>query len=642
MKRLSVLLLAFFSALSGFCQKDVPSYGKIDKEDLQMTTCDFDPEADACILMKTGETTMSLTGDQPLLQTVYRVRIKILKDKGTDAANIKIRYYSVNKIDDVGGVSGTTYNLDAGGNITKTKLEGANVFVKQVDKYISETSFSLPDVRKGSVFEYKYTKTSRAFTYIDPWYFQDVIPTRFCQFYMNIPELFDFTFHEVRSLPIDVKDESGGATVKTFTMKNIPGLRDEPYMSASRDYLQRLEFQLAGYRFPDEPYHTTQGSWASLNENLLHNDYWGEQLHKNIPHTKDLDQQLAGLKDSVARMSVVYDYVRQHMNWDGSDGIYSDNGVKTAWEKKSAGTSDINLILVNLLRDAGLNAYPLLVSTRDHGHVTTFYPLLSQFNETMAYVLIGDHGYVLNGADKFNPYSLVPFDVHYTAGYIVDGDAPRWVPLVNDNKYKAVAVISGVMDDKGRMTGSAQVVNYDYSKNGRCKSLKDGMDKFKETYFTKGYTNLKIDSLSVSGQDNDSLPLKQDLQFTSQLNSSGQYLFFSPNLFLGLEKNPFVAEQRFTDVNFGYLQSYMIAGSIQIPDGYQYEPLPKNLRMIMEDTSIVLVRLMQADDNQVNFRISVEFRRPYYLREEYAGFREFYKKLYETLNEPIVIKKKSA
>jgi hypothetical protein len=642
MKQISVLLLALASVLSALGQKEVPSYGKIDRADLQMTTCDFDPEADACILIKTGETTMSLTGDQPLLQTVYRVRIKILKDKGTGYADIKVRCYSVNRMEEVGNVSGETYNLDAGGNIIKSKLDHSNIFVKQIDKNFSETAFSLPDVKKGSIFEYKYTKISRYFTSIDPWYFQDVIPTRFCQFYMDVPEIFDFTAHQVRSLPVDVKDESAGETRKTYTMKNIPGLRDEPYMSAPRDYLQRLEFQLAGYRFPDEPYHSLRSNWANLNEELLKSDYFGAQLHKNIPHTKALDQQLATIKDSAARMSAVYDYVRQHMNWDGSEGIYSDDGVKTAWEKKSGGTSDINLILVNLLRDAGLKAYPLLVSTRDHGHVNTFYPLLAQFNETLAFVRIGDQGYTLNAADKFNPYRLIPYDVHYTQGYVVDGDTPGWVSLVNENQYKAVAILSGSMDDKGAVTGTARITNYDYSKNQRCKSLQGGMDKFKEAYFTKGNTNIRIDSLTVEGQDNDSMPLQQGLQFTSQLNRSGQYLFYSPNLFMGLEKNPFIAEQRFTDVDFGYTQSYMIVGSLEIPDGYQYETLPKNLKMIMQDTSIVLVRMMQAEGNRISFRISLDFKRPYYLRDEYADFREFYKKLYETLNEPIIIRKKSA
>jgi hypothetical protein len=634
-------LFILFSTLAALGQKGIPSYGKVDKEDLQMTTCDLDPDADAYILIKTGETTYSLGGDEPILETVYRYRVKILKDKGTGRSNIRIRYYTADRMENIDGISGVTYNLDAGGNIVKSKLDQSNVYVKQLDKYFSETVFTLPDVRKGSVIEYQFTKNSKYFTEIDPWNFQDEIPTRICRFYLSIPQYFDFTYNVTAALPVEQKDETVNEAARSFTMKNIPALKEEPYMSARRDFLQHIDFQLAGIEAPGHPYVSYRSDWLKLNEELLRSDHFGAQLHKDIPHTGSLDLQLATLKDSVARMSAVYDYVRRHMNWDGVNSLYSDDGVKTAWEKKNGSITEINLILVDLLRDAGLRAYPLLVSTRDHGRVNTGYPLLTQFNETMAYVLIGGKTYVLNGADKFNPYRLIPYDVQYTQGYVIDRNNPGWVPLANnENQYKAIVLLTGRMTEDGRFEGNAQISNFDYSKNQRCESLQEGMDKFKDAYFTKGYTNLKIDSLAVEGRDDDSSPLQQTVQFTSQLNSSGGYLFFSPNLFLGLENNPFVAEQRFTDVDFGYKQSYMVTGNLEIPDGYKYESLPKNLRMIMQDTSISLVRMMQADGNMVNFRITLDFKRPVYLRDEYGDFREFYKRLYAMLNEPIVIRKK--
>ena len=63
---------------------------------------------------------------------------------------------------------------------------------------------------------------------------------------------------------------------------------------------------------------------------------------------------------------------------------------------------------------------------------------------------------------------------------------------------------------------------------------------------------------------------------------------FHLNLFQGLEKNPFIADEGLTDIDFGYKQIlYPVVGKIYIPDGYQFDELPKNIRMIMPDTSIV-------------------------------------------------------
>ena len=133
----------------------------------------------------------------------------------------------------------------------------------------------------------------------------------------------------------------------------------------------------------------------------------------------------------------------------------------------------------------------------------------------------------------------------------------------------------------------------------------------------------------------------QKVHFNQQLNESGGYQYFSANLFTGLEKNPFVADERISDVFFGILQSHTIIGSIFIPDGYEFDELPKNIKMIMPDTSIMVTRAAKVIDNMLSLRINLEFKKPYYSAEEYEGFREFYKKLFDLLNEQFVIKKKA-
>ena len=61
--------------------------------------------------------------------------------------------------------------------------------------------------------------------------------------------------------------------------------------------------------------------------------------------------------------------------------------------------------------------------------------------------------------------------------------------------------------------------------------------------------------------------------------------------------------------------------------------------MILPDTSIILSRLLQVSNNRLQFRITLDINKPYYTVEEYPILQEFYKKMYMTLNEQIVIKK---
>jgi hypothetical protein len=63
--------------------------------------------------------------------------------------------------------------------------------------------------------------------------------------------------------------------------------------------------------------------------------------------------------------------------------------------------------------------------------------------------------------------------------------------------------------------------------------------------------------------------------------------------------------------------------------------------MITPDTSIVMQRILQAETNAIDFRITLDFTRSVYAASDYGFFHEFYKQLFNKLNEQIVIKKKT-
>ena len=54
--------------------------------------------------------------------------------------------------------------------------------------------------------------------------------------------------------------------------------------------------------------------------------------------------------------------------------------IADAWNERSGNSADINLIILNLLRKAGIPCSPILVSTRNNGQVDEKFLSLSQFN----------------------------------------------------------------------------------------------------------------------------------------------------------------------------------------------------------------------------------------------------------------------
>ncbi len=652
MRKLITALLLMPSSLL-FAQKEFPSFGKIDKSDLTMTSCEFDKDAIAYKLLDYGEVHYIGKGDNFEIQMDNRERIKILKDKGLEYANIKIRFYSRMNYEIINNISAVTYNLDDNGNVVATKIDKASIYTKKLDKEYSEISFTMPAAKVGSVIEYKYTDTKLSYSHIPAWEFQDDIPVRVSTYNIFIPSIFKFVSQVFAYRQVEEKSDEVPESVslegkliqynsfeKKYTLRNIAALRHEPFMSSRKDYLMRVVFQLSQIDYGNVE--DIRSTWPKLTKELLQDEDFGLQLKKRIPHTGALDDSLKGVSDDYKKMIIIYDYVRRNMNWNGAESIYTNDGIKPAWDKKSGTNSEINFILINLLRDADITVYPLLISTKDNGLVNTLYPFLNQFNNTMACVIINQKRYILNAADKYNPYWLIPYDVIGNNVYVVDEEKGGWIYLDDDKDlYKSnVSIFSEVMPD-GTMQGDATILSTGYCKNPRVKKWKEDKTGF-ENYFSKSFTGMKISDIEVENEDVDSMPLQQKIKFSMLLSSSGDYKYFSVNLFQGLEKNPFIADERASDIDFGYKQSYTLVGKIYIPDGYEFDELPKNTKMIMPDTSITMQRMMQSDSNSIDFKITVQFDKPFYSAGAYADVHEFYKKMYGMLNEQVVIKKKKA
>ena len=658
MKPLATLLALIVLSLTLQAQrdKDIPGWGKIDKADLELKECEFEKDADAMILVENAVVEYQRgSRDIFAMKKEFRSRIKIFKESAFKHADIKIRYYSSDVYEKLIDVDAVTYNLDASGKLVETKVDRKSFFRQKVDSKWSTVSFTFPEVKPGSILEYRYTIVREAFSDIDPWIFQDEIPTRVSALRISFPEYFVFTSQKLISIPMEEKKEELRQTISIsgetltykadefyYKMKSVPSLKDEPYMGAYRDYLQRLEFQLSQLVFPNSPIQDVRSNWPALTKSLLESDYFGVQIKKNLSVPDDYKRAVSSAKSEKEKMLTIFKHVQKTMDFNGVYTFYCEN-AKSAWDKKAGSVGEINLILLNLLRDAKLTAYPVLASTRHHGRVVTIYPFLEQFNEVLVYVTIGEEVFILDASDKYNPANLIPNDVLGTEAYVVDYANGGFVTLWDNSKLdKHLVAMSASVDEKDILTGEATLNSFDYAKNPRLKALKDGKDKFASKYINKGVTNIKIDSIELKNVEEDGMPLEQKFKFSVPVTSSGDYKYFTLNLFTGLDNNPFTSDTRQSTIEFGSNQHYTMVGSITIPQDCVFEQPPTNVMMIMPDTSIVFRRLIEVKDNRVSYRITLDFRRPFYEPQEYPEFKDFYKKLFGRLNEQIVYKKKSS
>ncbi len=649
---------ALFSALAiPSTAQDVSEFGKVDIALLKKSQSLIDKGAEAEVLFEVTDQSFTIMGGTAEIHTKHHIRIKVYNTKGLEQANINLPYFNRNGVESISKLEAQTYNLNDAGDLVVSKLDKKSVYDTRVDNRFSKLTFTFPEVKAGSVIEYRYTvKKQIQYLYeltsrhLSNWSFQQDIPVMYSKFIFYHPSEFTFKETPLNDVPIEYAEKSVGTGIqKTFICRNLPAVKEEPFMTTTRDYKQKLKIDVIYYNPVGELARDLRLTWPRIVNSMMEDEDFGMQLKKNIQRTQDLDLALQKISDPYQRMTTIHDYVKTNMAWDEATSIWALDGVKKAWEKKRGNSGEINLIMVNLLKEAGLKAYPVLVSTKDHGRVRPMDPAYDQFNSVMAYVTIDSSVYVLDATDKFTPPNLIPPSVVYSEGLVIskyDGTKALqdqdwgWRTLYNENqKFQKLINVSAKFDGKGIVNGDAFVMFRDYARERISVQVEPDAEKT-TAYYTKAAQGAKISELGLRNDKNISMPLEHSFKFEVPTEVNGEYFTFNLNLFTGLEQNPFTAEERYTDIFFGYGQKFTLRGSLEIPEGYVFEAPPKSMKMVMPDNSIEMSRIIQIEGQSAKYVVQIEVKKPFYSPAEYELFYEFYKKLYSLLNEPLVIKKK--
>jgi hypothetical protein len=384
-------------------------------------------------------------------------------------------------------------------------------------------------------------------------------------------------------------------------------------------------------------------SWDEVTRELNSSSSFGSQIGKNIPGSDDFIKLAKTHSSSIEKMNLVYNYVRSNMLWNGINGIYVNDGLKQPWSKKTGSSAEINMIMINLLKECDLEVYPMLVSEREHGKVDTQYPFIDQFNAVYAMVIVDGKKYYLDATDKFTPAHIIPHGILNTTAFVVSRKNGGLLPIKDESfKYQDLINLTATIDKDGHIVGNAYVRSDDYARASRLSQYKNNSERYIDRHFRKSTKSTAIDSFVVDNESVDTLPLVHHFRFNTLANESGNYVMLPVNLFSEYTDNPFTNNVRFSNINFGYRQSVSLNSYFDIPVEYSVDAIPKPIQLSNEDKSIVFSRSTAYDEatRKIVTRIRIELNKSQFGSEEYLTVKDFYKKMFDLLNEPVVLKKK--
>ena len=561
-----LLSALFFTQLLYAQEAKRAKWGKIDTEVLKMETYEYDPEANAIVLSDYGRYDFLQT-DRSKYMFERKTRIKILTKSGVDYGDVSIPFWHKNGIEKILKIKGHTFNLDEHGAVVKTPLEKAAIFENELNDDRAEMNFSMPNVKVGSVIEYSYYLVSDAVLQLKPWEFQCEIPTIYTGVDVKMPEGFAVNY---RGEQLIAKYQDS-PPVNHWSLTYLPAIKYEPYVYRIDDYRCQLNFQWHNYAM----------SWEDRAVGLLAKTHEFSITKVKHPLVKD---EVAALitegQSDLEKMKTLYYHVSTNFKWNKKYHYFRKQSMKKIVESKEGNSMEATSYLILLLRVAGLEVHPLMVSTKGHGRVDQSYPHVNSFNHVIAYVNINGTLYLLDPTDPQRPYNLLSVQDLNEVGFLVTSP-PKWITLENRKPTKKTMNITIDYTQKDVPNYQITHIYQQYFALYYRRTLKNAKDT--TAYFTNALDTLledyTLDSMKVENVKEFEKPFKTYMELTipqTDLAENEEFLYLQPHVLHDYAENQFKANTRQFPVDYGTPFESTIRISVKLPEGYEVVDMPKS------------------------------------------------------------------
>ncbi len=667
-KLIASTVFVFINLLSAKAQdKPIIKLDKVSAKDFQVNSPVVDNNANAVILVDIGSTEFegNTNGDFSLVFKQTK-RILLRNRNSFDVATIKVPIYMGGMTDEEESFSNfeaTTYNLE-NGQVLETKLDKASLFKEKYNKYYNIRKFTFPNLKEGSIIEYKFTIKSPYYEHLRSWQFQDEYPVLWSQYQVTIPPMFDyisvrkgylkFSIDSVASVfktysiidpgeanvASNIYRFSGNATAALWAMKDIPALKLEKYTSTNKNYLAQISFNLRSIRFSDTYTKYVVKDWFKTSEDILKkpdyacikdNNGWLRDGIKSIVSESVQDEE---------KVRKIYAYLRDNFTCSDHDSYRQSQSLKKTFQTKTGNVADINILLMAMLYNQGIESDPIFLSTRDNGWPNESAALINQYNYVIAKVLLGNTVYLLDASQPRLGFGKIAEDCLNGSGRTINKKTPWVIPMSPDSIKETTNTAVFLNND------SLLGVIGTYSSNlGYYESLeaRNEIAKEKQEDFAKDLFKVYPQEIEASGLTIDSLNLYDEpigINYNLKLKFGDEdIVYFNPLFDEQIKKNPFESAERQYPVEMPYAKNTVFTLNMEVPKGYKVDEIPKSARVKLNEDEGMFEYMIAKNDDNIQMRCKVSLKKATYNPEDYATLRDFFAFIVKKEAEQIVFKK---
>jgi len=628
MKKIIVLLLCSANAILLNAQKKYEFLNppKFNEADLSKTKSLLDENAPAEILYKSAYFMVDAnTGN---LHKRYFYRVKIYdKDKAEDWLNLEIPIYNVgSNRESLGKFKAFTYNLENGAAVP-LKVEKSSQYKSKENKYVTLTKFAFPGVKNGSVIEYQYEIVSPFRFMIPEVLIESDTPSLNTEYVFDAPINMSYNVNYTGGITPKYREmeerQLYGTQYKTFRFayENLTGFKTEKFVRNDRNFRTKISAELNSTNFGELKLYSS--SWDQIAKRLYESEDFGGELKRTKLAKENMPAGVSEMKTDLEKANAIFSYVQKTFTWNKDKGIYTEDGIKKLLETKTGNDAEINLFLVMMLREAGLKADPLVISTVENGLINLVSPNVSNMNFVLATVKLDDQLHIYDATSKQSSLDEIPLKNWNQYGILVTKDKALQIQMANLKSSNTYLTVNARINDDGSISGTYS----DKDTGAYAMYVKDSYDDNPEKYKKQYKENFSIDFTDIDSKVLESGEFESSMKFSSTnlIDRVGKKMIINPMLFLNKNSNEFdQTEVRKYPIDFGSPITKVKKVILEIPDGYVIEEMPKEKKIVTEDKEIAYTYSVQQKGNKLEVTTTTKVNSSDYPKEYYPAFKQIW------------------
>ena len=571
----------------------------------------------------------------------HLIRIKVYTDdpiSKTEAALVGIPFYFSENMERITNLEGITHQ--PGGEYNYFSGEDARIV--DLNSRYKILEFEMPEVQQGSVIEYKYTLERRYIEELPDFHFSQRVPVRDANLFMknedymrfdSVEENIDFGLQyseqriDTSSIPfVFTYERPEPVYVQIWSAKDIPAIDASAFVSSIDDIRGKLKFQISEFGIPRQP---LENSW----------DFVAAQIQRNANPYRTLEQHadlqeegrilFGRISDPLAKQDSIFNYVNSKVQFNGFSAVFIEDGLAHVLRGEPANQAEINMVLLALLKGAGIDAKPLYISGRDYGRINKAFPSLYQFNRMLVVSNTGGEIWFMDASYSHSMPDLIPVESFNEQGMILSERKYDWVEITPDRSLFYLDIkMDAALTANGDLNGTLLAETRGYPSREIRRDVNRGISEneiVKETFF-EVYPEAEIldSKITITADDRDYVQIETRFSIPGYSVTFSDGIEFRPMIVGYLFRNPFESTDRRAPITLDAPENLSIKYNISLPEGFESDVTGETRATSLRGAGLFEEYL--TDGNSIEYSFGIEISRKEFPADQYSQLRRIYER----------------